>query len=131
MTQHRIAVIAGDGIGREVIPVGIAALRAATGGSGISLSFTELPWGCEYYLAHGRMMDVDGFEQLEKFDAIYLGAIGAPGVPDGISAALILAVRQRFDQYVNLRPMRLLAGIESPLAGRRADAIDMVCVREN
>jgi len=131
MTQHRIAVIAGDGIGREVIPAGVAALRAVTDGSDVSLSFTDLPWGCEYYLAHGRMMEADAFEQLEQFDAIYLGAIGAPGVPDGISAALILAIRQRFDQYVNLRPMRLLAGIESPLAGRGRDAIDMVCVREN
>src|SRR5207247_5650547 len=80
---------------------------------------------------HQRMTDADAFEQLEKFDAIYLGALGAPGVPDGISAALILAIRQRFDQYVNLRPMRLLAGIESPLAGRGAAEIDMVCVREN
>ena len=131
MTRHRIAVIAGDGIGREVIPAGVAALQAATTGSGVELSFAELPWGCEYYLAHGRMMDADGFARLEQFDAIYLGAIGAPGVPDGVSAALILAIRQRFDQYVNLRPMRLLAGIVSPLAARGADAIDMVCVREN
>jgi tartrate dehydrogenase/decarboxylase/D-malate dehydrogenase len=128
---YQIAVVAGDGIGREVIPAGIAALRAVTGGTGVSLSFTELPWGCEHYLAHGRMMDDDAFERLERFDAIYLGAIGAPGVPDGISAALLLAIRQRFDQYVNLRPMRLLAGIESPLANRGAADIDMVCVREN
>jgi tartrate dehydrogenase/decarboxylase/D-malate dehydrogenase len=131
MTTHRIAVIAGDGIGREVIPAGVAALQAVTAGTVVELSFTDLPWGCEYYLAHGRMMDADGFAQLQEFDAIYLGAIGAPGVPDGVSAALILAIRQRFDQYVNLRPMRLLAGIESPLAGRGAEAIDMVCVREN
>jgi tartrate dehydrogenase/decarboxylase / D-malate dehydrogenase len=128
---YQIAVIAGDGIGREVIPAGIAALRAVTGGSGVSLSFTDLPWGCEHYLAHGRMMDDDAFERLDRFDAIYLGAIGAPGVADGISAALLLAIRQRFDQYVNLRPMRLLAGIESPLANRGAADIDMVCVREN
>jgi tartrate dehydrogenase/decarboxylase/D-malate dehydrogenase len=77
------------------------------------------------------MMDTDAFERLAKFDAIYLGALGAPGVPDGISAGLILAIRQRFDQYVNLRPMRLLAGIASPLANRSAADIDMVCVREN
>jgi tartrate dehydrogenase/decarboxylase / D-malate dehydrogenase len=128
---YQIAVIAGDGIGREVIPAGIAALRAVTGGSGVSLSFTDLPWGCEHYLAHGRMMDDDAFERLDRFDAIYLGAIGAPGVADGISAALLLGIRQRFDQYVNLRPMRLLAGIESPLANRGAADIDMVCVREN
>src|SRR5262247_956504 len=130
-TQHRVAVIAGDGIGREVIPAGMAALEAAARGSGVSLVFTELPFGCEYYLKHQRMMDVDGFEQLAKFDAIYLGAIGAPGVPDGVSAGMLLQIRQRFDQYVNLRPMRLLAGIKSPLADRTAKDIDMVCVREN
>src|SRR5882672_8265931 len=130
-TPHRIAVIAGDGIGREVIPAGMAALDAATRGSGVSLSFTELPWGCEHYLKHHRMMDADGFARLAKFDAIYLGAIGAPGVPDGVSAAMLLAIRQRFDQYVNLRPMRLLAGLRSPLADRGAAEIDMVCVREN
>jgi tartrate dehydrogenase/decarboxylase / D-malate dehydrogenase len=128
---YQIAVIAGDGIGREVIPAGIAALRTVTEGSGVSLSFTDLPWGCEHYLAHQRMMDDDAFERLEKFDAIYLGAIGAPGVADGISAALLLTIRQRFDQYVNLRPMRLLAGIESPLANRGVADIDMICVREN
>jgi len=130
-TVHRIAVIAGDGIGREVIPAGVAAIQAAIRGSGVGVSFTELPWGCEHYLAHGRMMSEDGFEQLAAFDAIYLGAIGAPGVPDGISAALILAVRQRFDQYVNLRPMRLLNGLASPLANRGTADIDMICVREN
>src|SRR6476646_7802075 len=131
MTNFRIAVIEGDGIGHEVIPAGVAALEAATRGSDVSLSFTAFPWGCEFYKAHGRMLDDDGFERLASFDAIYLGAIGSPGVPDGISAALILAVRQRFDQYVNLRPMRLLKGLASPLANRGANEIDMVCVREN
>jgi len=127
-----IAVIAGDGIGREVIPAGIAALEAAARGTGVSLTFTELPWGCEYYLAHQRMMDADGLERLASFDAIYLGAIGAPGVPDHVSVwELILPIRQRFDQYVNLRPMRLLAGLASPLAGRGPADIDMICVREN
>jgi tartrate dehydrogenase/decarboxylase / D-malate dehydrogenase len=127
----KIAVIAGDGIGREVIPAGVGALEAAARGSDVSLSFTDFPWGCEFYKAHGRMLDDDGFERLTQFDAIYLGAIGAPGVPDGASAALILAIRQRFDQYVNLRPMRLLPGLTSPLANRSAADIDMVCVREN
>src|SRR5256885_10436491 len=131
MPSFRIAVIAGEGIGREVIPAGMAALAAATKGSDLSLSFTEFSWGCEFYQTHGRMMDDDGFERLATFDAIYLGAIGAPGVPDGVSAALILAIRQRFDQYVNLRPMRLLPGLGSPLANRGASDIDMVCVREN
>jgi len=132
MTQtFKIAVIPGDGIGREVIPAGVAALESAARGSGVTLAFSDFPWGCECYKQTGRMMDADGFEQLARFDAIYLGAIGAPGVPDGISAALILAVRQRFQQYVNLRPMRLLPGLTSPLANREPADIDMVCVREN
>ena len=128
---HKIAVIAGDGIGREVIPAGIAALEKAARGSGLSLSFTALPWSCDYYLKHQRMMDEDGFDRLQTFDAIYLGALGAPGVSDVASAGLILAIRQRFDQYVNLRPMRLLNGLASPLASRTAADIDMICVREN
>ncbi|MBI3401589.1 MAG: tartrate dehydrogenase [Acidobacteria bacterium] len=131
MSSFRIAVIAGDGIGKEVLPVGVAALEAATRGTDMSLVFTELPWGCEFYSKHGRMMDEDGFEQLAKFDAIYLGALGFPGVSDVVSAGLILAIRQKFDQYVNLRPMRLLPGLTSPLGNRTAAEIDMVCVREN
>ena len=130
-TTHKIAVIAGDGIGKEVIPAGMAAIQQAVRGSGLTIAFTELPWGCEHYLASGRMMAEDAFEQLAGYDAIYLGAIGAPGVPDGISAAMILQIRQRFDQYVNLRPMRLLNGIASPLANRGTADIDMICVREN
>jgi tartrate dehydrogenase/decarboxylase/D-malate dehydrogenase len=130
-SSFRIAVIAGDGIGREVIPAGLAALEAAARGADLTLSFTEFPWGCDFYLKHGRMLDEDGFEKLATFDAIYLGALGAPGVADGISAGLILAIRQKFDQYVNLRPMRLLPGLTSPLANRRAADIDMICVREN
>jgi len=130
--KFRVAVIAGDGIGREVIPAGMAALEAVTRGTAVTVSFTELPWGCEYYLKHHRMMDEDGFERLAAFDAIYLGAIGAPGVADHVSVwELILPLRQRFDQYVNLRPMRLLPGLTSPLANRGARDIDMVCVREN
>src|SRR6185436_2146608 len=126
-----IGVIAGDGIGKEVIPAGMAAIEKAACGSSVSIAFEELPWGCEYYLKHQRMLDEDGFERLAKYDAIYLGALGAPGVSDVVSAGLILAIRQRFDQYVNLRPMRLLAGISSPLANRGAADIDTVCVREN
>ena len=131
MTTHRIAVIAGDGIGKEVIPAGIAALEAATRGTQVSLEFTHLPWGCEHYLVHQRMMDEDSFARLATFDAIYLGAIGAPGVPDRVSADLLLGIRRRFEQYVNLRPMRLLPGLTSPLANRGASDIDMICVREN
>jgi tartrate dehydrogenase/decarboxylase/D-malate dehydrogenase len=127
-----VATIAGDGIGKEVIPVGLAVIEAATRATGISIEITELPWGCDYYLAHGRMMDADGFERAAKFDAIYLGAIGSPAVPDHIAVwDLLLPLRQRFQQYVNLRPMRLLPGITSPLANRTPADIDMVCVREN
>ena len=129
---YQIAVIAGDGIGQEVIPAGIAALEKAAPASGVSLKFTELPWGCAYYTRHGRMMDEDGFDRLAKFDAIYLGAIGSPAVPDHIAVwDLLLPLRQRFQQYVNLRPMRLLQGLASPLANRGAADIDMICVREN
>lgn len=129
---YKIGVIAGDGIGKEVVPAGLAAIDAATRGAGVTLQFTELGWGCDYYLKHGRMMDVDGFEQAARFDAIYLGAIGSPLVPDHIAVwELLLPLRQRFQQYVNLRPMRLLPGLVSPLAHRTPDDIDMVCVREN
>jgi tartrate dehydrogenase/decarboxylase / D-malate dehydrogenase len=128
---YKIAVIPGDGIGREVIPAGIEALEAATRGSGVSLSFTDLDWGCDYFLKHGRMMPDDAFERLAAYDAIYLGAMGDPRVPDGTSAAVLLTIRQRFDQYVNLRPMRLLPGLSSPLANRTTHDIDMICVREN
>jgi len=131
MPTFQIAVIAGDGIGKEVIPAGVAALEAATRGTDMSLAFTELPWGCEFYSKHGRMMDEDGFERLATFDAIYLGALGFPGVSDVVSAGLILAIRQKFDQYVNLRPMRLLPGLTSPLGNRTTAEIDMICVREN
>ncbi|HEX3645709.1 MAG TPA: tartrate dehydrogenase [Vicinamibacterales bacterium] len=131
MSSFRVGVIAGDGIGKEVIPAGIAAIEKATRGSGVSVSFTDLPWSCEYYLRHGRMMDEDGYERMATFDALYMGALGAPGVSDAASAGLILGIRQKFDQFVNLRPMRLLAGLSSPLAHRGAADIDMICVREN
>ena len=132
MKTYRIAVIAGDGIGKEVIPAGVSVLNLAAEHSGFRCEFTDLPWGCDYYLSTGRMMDEDGIARLLKFDAIYLGAIGDPRVADHISAReLILPLRQRLGQYVNLRPMRLLPGITSPLANRTAADIDMICVREN
>jgi tartrate dehydrogenase/decarboxylase/D-malate dehydrogenase len=128
----KVAVIAGDGIGKEVIPAGIEVLKKTAAICGASIEFVEFPWGCDFYLRTGRMMDEDGFERLKDFDAIYLGAIGDPRVPDHVSVwQLILPIRQRFDQYVNLRPMRLVPGAATPLAGRSAADIDMVCVREN
>ena len=132
MKTHRIAVIAGDGIGKEVIPAGIQVLKVAAEHDGFKLDFTDIPWGCDYYLEKGKMLDADWRDQLLKFDAIYLGAIGDPRVSDAISAReLILPLRQRLGQYVNLRPMRLMPGINSPLANRTAADIDMICVREN
>ncbi|HEV8393007.1 MAG TPA: tartrate dehydrogenase [Vicinamibacterales bacterium] len=132
MKTHRIAVIAGDGIGKEVIPAGIQVLQVAAEHGGFTLDFTDIRWGCDYYLEKGRMLDADWRDQLLKFDAIYLGAIGDPRVSDAISARdLILPLRQRLGQYVNLRPMRLMPGINSPLANRTAADIDMICVREN
>ena len=132
MNTYRIAVIAGDGIGKEVIPAGIDVMKMAASQGHFTCEFTELPWGCDFYLQSGRMMDADWLDQVCKFDAIYLGAIGDPRVPDHISAReLILPFRQGLKQYVNLRPMRLLPGITSPLGGRAAADIDMICVREN
>jgi tartrate dehydrogenase/decarboxylase/D-malate dehydrogenase len=131
MKTYRIAVIAGDGIGQEVIPAGIEVLKSAAQGS-FQFEFTDFPWGSDFYLRTGRMLDPDAFEQMHRFDAIYLGAIGDPRVPDHITAReMILPFRQQLRQYVNLRPMRLLPGIDSPLRGRTAADIDMVCVREN
>jgi tartrate dehydrogenase/decarboxylase/D-malate dehydrogenase len=130
--SFKIAVIAGDGIGTEVIPAGMDLLRHAVRGESCELAFTEFPWGCEYYQRTGTMMSADALDRLQDFDAIYLGAVGAPGVPDHVSVwELILPIRQRFDQYVNLRPMRLLPGVSGPLAGRGPSEIDMICVREN
>ena len=128
----RIAVIAGDGIGQEVIPAGIRIVERAATASGTSLEFVEFPWGCDYYLQTGRMMSADALDTLKGFDAIYLGAVGAPSVPDHVSVwELILPIRQHFEQYVNLRPMRLLPSVAGPLAGRTPADIDMICVREN
>ena len=130
--MSRVAVIAGDGIGQEVIPAGIEVVKKAAAACGASVEFVDCPWGCEYYKKHGRMMPEDGFDRLQEFDAIYLGAIGDPSVPDHVAVwQLLLPIRQRFDQYVNLRPMRLVQGLKTPLADRGPADIDMICVREN
>jgi tartrate dehydrogenase/decarboxylase/D-malate dehydrogenase len=130
--KHRIAVIPGDGIGQEVIPAALGVLEAVASRGGFSLDFVEFPYGCAYYSNHGRMMAADAFERLAEFPAIFFGAVGDPTVPDHIAVwELILPLRQRFDQYVNLRPMRLFAGVASPLANRTPADIDIICVREN
>ncbi|MCC6992865.1 MAG: tartrate dehydrogenase [Acidobacteria bacterium] len=132
MHRYQIAVIAGDGIGKEVTPAALAVTNAVATRHGFHVTTTDHPWGCEYYLADGRMMPADALEQLRPADAIYLGAIGAPAVPDHVSVwELILPIRQRFEQFVNLRPMRLLAGVPGPLRDRGPADIDWVCVREN
>jgi tartrate dehydrogenase/decarboxylase/D-malate dehydrogenase len=126
-----VAVIGGDGIGPEVVRSGMRVMEAAAeADSSLDLRFTEFPWGCEYYLEHGRMMPEDGIETLRSFDEIYLGAVGWPTVPDHVSLwGLLLPIRRRFDQYVNLRPARLLRGVRSPLAN--PNGLDVTVVREN
>jgi tartrate dehydrogenase/decarboxylase/D-malate dehydrogenase len=130
--MHKIAVIPGDGIGKEVVPEGIRVLNAAGKCFGIQFTWDFFPWGCEYYLSHGEMMPPDGLEILKGFDAIYLGAVGAPEVPDHVSLwGLLLPIRRTFHQYVNLRPVRLLRGMQSPLKDKKPDDIDLCVVREN
>ena len=129
---HRIAVIPGDGIGKEVVPEGIRVLEAAGKRFGFDFEWTTFDWSCERYAKTGAMMPEDGLEQLKKFEAIFLGAVGFPGVPDHISLwGLLIPIRRGFQQYINLRPVRLLQGVKSPLAGRTSADIDMIIVREN
>ncbi|HEY4025516.1 MAG TPA: tartrate dehydrogenase [Candidatus Dormibacteraeota bacterium] len=126
--SHRIAVIAGDGVGKEVVPEGLKVLRALD----VPLVFEELPWGCDYHDRTGRMMPEDALATLAGYDAIYLGAVGWPTVPDHVSLwECLLPIRKTFEQYVNLRPVRLPPGLRSPLAGRGPEDIDMLFVREN
>ena len=130
--RHRIAVIPGDGIGKEVVPEGQRVLEAAARRFGFELAWSEFDWSCERFAKTGRMMPEDGLEQLRACDAIFLGAVGAPGVPDHVSLwGLLIPIRRTFRQYVNLRPVRLLKGVRSPLADRSPAEIDMVIVREN
>ena len=133
MNVHKIAVIAGDGIGPEVIDEGIKVLQKVAELDGtFTFEFTHFPWGCNYYKETGRMMPEDGIEQLSKFDAIFLGAVGAPGVPDHISLwDLLLIIRKSFDQYINLRPVKLLKGAPCPLKDVATEDINMTFVREN
>jgi tartrate dehydrogenase/decarboxylase / D-malate dehydrogenase len=128
--HHSIAVIAGDGIGQEVVPAAIECLTVACSADGIRLDFTDFDWGSDYYRRHGRMMPVDGIEQLEPHEAIFLGAVGAPDIPDTETLwGLLIPIRRQFEQYINLRPVRTLPGVSSPLATH--EPIDFVIVREN
>lgn len=132
--KHRIAVIAGDGIGNEVMPEGLRVLEAAMGKFGLALEFTTFEWAnCDYYLQHGQMMPDDWFDQLRGFDAIYFGAVGWPAtVPDHISLwGSLIKFRRDFDQYANVRPVRLMPGIPCPLANKKVGDIDFFVIREN
>lgn len=131
---YKIATIAGDGIGLEVLPEGIKVVKAAAKKYGIELQLDNFDWAsCDYYLEHGKMMPDDWFETLKQYDAIFFGAVGWPDkVPDHISLwGSLLQFRRRFDQYVNLRPVRLMPGVKSPLADKKPGDIDFFVVREN
>jgi tartrate dehydrogenase/decarboxylase / D-malate dehydrogenase len=133
LADYRIAVIPGDGIGREVMPEGVRVMEAVGGKHGIRFSFDEFPWSCDWYRQHGRMCPEDAPAILQQYDAIYFGAVGNPAiVPDHVSAwGLLINFRRWFDLYVNLRPVRLFDGVPSPLVGRKRGDIDYLVVREN
>ncbi|MFD9903398.1 tartrate dehydrogenase [Streptomyces sp. NPDC059063] len=133
MTNHRIALIPGDGIGAEVLPPARRALDAVALRHGFGLSYTSYDdWSCARYLREGAMMPADGLDQLRDKDAILLGAVGHPDVPDHVSLwGLLIPIRRGFRQYVNLRPVRVFEGIESPVRGARPGGVDFVVVREN
>jgi tartrate dehydrogenase/decarboxylase/D-malate dehydrogenase len=132
MSTHRIALIPGDGIGREVIPAACAVLDAVGKRHGISFTYDEFDWSCERFLAEGAMMPADGLDQVRGHDAIFLGAVGQPGVPDHVSLwGLLIPIRRNFRQYVNLRPIRVFEGLPSPVRGAGPGEVDFVVVREN
>jgi tartrate dehydrogenase/decarboxylase/D-malate dehydrogenase len=132
MAVHRIAVIGGDGIGPEVIDQAVRAASAAVAHEGATLDWVKLPWSTAYYKQHGRMLPENGWELLKPFDAILFGAVGDPSVPDKITVhELLLPMRRKFDQYVNLRPAYLFAGVPCPLVGKEPGSIDMLVYREN
>ncbi len=128
----KIAVIAGDGIGNEVVPEGIKVLEAVGRKFDIAFQWDTFDWSCEVYKKTGKMMPDDGLDQIRKHDAIYLGAVGFPGVPDHVSLwGLLIPIRREFQQYINLRPVRLFEGLKCPLADRKPGDIDYWIVREN
>jgi len=132
MASYKIALIPGDGIGKEVLPEAVTVLEKVGGKFGISFAWQEFDWSCETYAKTGRMMPEDGIEQLSPFDALFLGAVGYPGVADHVSLwGLLIPIRRAFRQYVNLRPIKLMKGVTTPLAGRGPGDIDFTIVREN
>lgn len=132
MPKHKIAVIAGDGIGPDVIDQAIRAIDATAKKTSSQYDWNQLPWGSEFYKKTGHILPPDGWDTLKKHDAILFGAIGSPDVPDSVTVhELLLPMRRRFDQYVNLRPAYLFDGVESPLKDKKPGSIDMVVYREN
>jgi len=132
MKTYKVAVIAGDGIGKEVVPEGQRVLEAVARRHGFALDWTHFDWSCDRFLKSGEFMPKDGIERLRGFDAIYLGAVGWPGIPDHVSLwGLLIPIRRSFEQYVNLRPVRLLKGVPCPLAGKKPGDIEYWIVREN
>lgn len=133
MRHYSIALIPGDGIGVDVIREGKKVLDAVCKlDGGVSLHYDSFEWSCEYYARHGKMMPDDGLETLKSFDSIYLGAVGYPGVPDHVSLwGLLLPIRRSFQQYINIRPVKLLRGLKSPLADRTREELDFIVIREN
>ena len=132
MGKIAVAVVPGDGIGPEVVRAARRVLEAAGARHAIDFSFEEFDWGAEYYFQHGRMMPATALDLLRSFDAILLGAVGHPDIPDHVTqGGMLLPIRRGFDLYANVRPAALYRGVESPLAGRAAGSIDMVVVREN
>ena len=132
MKTFSVAVIAGDGIGKEVVPEGIRVLEAAARRFGFQFGWQQFDWSCETYVKTGKMMPPDGLQQLRPFDAIFLGAVGHPSVADHVSLwGLLIPIRRTFRQYVNLRPVRLFEGIETPLKNWKPGQIDFCIVREN
>src|SRR5690606_24280310 len=129
---YTISVVPGDGIGNEVVPAALRVLDAVSALHGFKLAYRHYDWSCETYKATGKMMPDDGIERLRDSDAIFLGAVGFPGVPDHVSLwNLLIPIRREFDQYVNLRPVRLLPGVPCPLANAAQRKIDFWIVREN
>jgi len=130
MATYRIAVIPGDGIGKEVVPEGQRVLEAAGRKHGVEFDWDEYPWSCEYFSRNGRMMPDDGLARIRDHHAIFLGAVGFPGVPDHVSLwGLLIPIRRGFQQYVNLRPVRLFEGLKSPLADRKPGLVHVIDIR--
>ncbi|MCL6599106.1 MAG: tartrate dehydrogenase [Alicyclobacillus macrosporangiidus] len=133
MNRYRVALIPGDGIGKEVVPAAVRVLNAAAElHGGLRFDYQEFPWSCEYYLQHGEMMPKDALQILSDFELIFLGACGYPSVPDHVSLwGMLIPIRRGFQQYINLRPVKTLRGVPSPLKSDKAGEIDFVVVREN